>query len=109
MPRLIRLGDYRLEAYLDGNLLIFEHDDRPGVIGAVGTIFGKHQVNIAQMSVGRAVSSPGSHPGGNAIGVLSLDGPPPQPALEEILKAPHMQQVTFIEMPKAGEMPPWLA
>jgi D-3-phosphoglycerate dehydrogenase / 2-oxoglutarate reductase len=104
MPRLIRLGDYRLEAYLDGNLLIFQHDDVPGVIGAVGTIFGKHKVNIAQMSVGRAIGQPG----GKAIGVLSLDGPPPAAALEEILKAPHMQQVNFIEMPKAGELPPWL-
>lgn len=122
MPRLIRLGDYRLEAYLDGNLLIFEHDDVPGVIGAVGTIFGRHNVNIAQMAVGRAINplsgvldapssgeSSGSPNSGVAIGVLSLDGPPPQIALEEILKAPHMRQVHFIEMPKAGELPPWLS
>ena len=40
MPRLILLGDYRLESYLDGILLVFTHDDVPGIIGAVGTIFG---------------------------------------------------------------------
>ena len=40
-------------AYLDGILLIFTHRDMPGVIGKVGNVFGKHRVNIAQMSVGR--------------------------------------------------------
>ena len=78
MPRLIRLGDFRLEAYLDGNLLVFTHNDVPGIIGAVGTIFGKHRVNIAQMSVGRTA------PGGAAIGVLNLDSLPPAPALAEV-------------------------
>ena len=58
MPRLVRLGDFRLEAYLDGNLLVFTHHDVPGIIGAVGTIFGKHNVNIAQMAVGRAAQRP---------------------------------------------------
>ena len=43
MPRLIRLGDFRLEAYLDGILLVFTHNDVPGIIGAVGTIFGNHR------------------------------------------------------------------
>src|SRR5687767_6609025 len=45
MPRLIRLGDFRLEAYLDGILLVFTHHDVPGIIGKVGTIFGNHRVN----------------------------------------------------------------
>lgn len=40
MPRLILLNDHRLEAYLDGNLLIFTHSDVPGIIGRVGTVFG---------------------------------------------------------------------
>jgi D-3-phosphoglycerate dehydrogenase len=66
MPRLIRLDDYRLEAYIDGNLLVFTHADVPGIIGAVGTIFGKHKVNIGQMTVGRAA------PGGIAVGILNL-------------------------------------
>ena len=39
MARLVQLGDYRLEAYLDGILMIFTHRDVPGIIGHVGTIF----------------------------------------------------------------------
>jgi D-3-phosphoglycerate dehydrogenase len=104
MPRLFRLGDYRLEAYLDGKLLIFTHDDVPGIIGRVGTIFGNHRVNIAQMAVGRA----GSAPGGAAIGVLNLDSLPPQAALDEVLAMDHIQSVRVVELPAAGQLPSWL-
>ena len=101
MPRLVRLGDYRLEAYLDGILLIFTHDDVPGIIGSVGTIFGQHNVNIAQMAVGRA----GDAPGGAAIGVLNLDDVPPQAAIDQTLTHPHIRSVQVIRLPAAGERP----
>jgi len=102
MPRLIRLGDFRLEAYLDGNLLVFTHSDVPGIIGFVGTIFGNHRVNIAQMSVGRAA------PGGGAIGVLNLDALPPAAALAEVSAHKGIQSVRTIELPPAGQLPTWL-
>jgi D-3-phosphoglycerate dehydrogenase len=102
MPRLFRLADFRLEAYLDGNLLIFTHDDVPGIIGRVGTIFGQHNVNIAQMAVGRA------NAGGKAIGVLNIDSLPSQAALDELLAHPQIHSVKVIEMPSAGQLPSWL-
>lgn len=104
MPRLILLGEHRLESYLDGNLFIFTHDDVPGIIGAVGTTFGKHNVNIAQMAVGRA----GDGPGGTAIGVLNLDGVPPQEAIDAVLQLPAVQSVNVIQLPAAGDGPAWL-
>ena len=104
MPRLVRVQDFILEAYLDGILFVFHHDDVPGIIGKVGTIFGAHNVNIAQMSVGRASNEPGSA----AIGVLNLDSQPPQAAIDEVLAHPHIQSVSVVELPAAGELPPWL-
>ena len=101
--RLIELRE-ALEAYLDGYLLIFNHGDVPGVIGSVGTIFGKHGVNIGQMSVGRASDKPG----GSAIGVLYLDSQPPQAAIDEVAAHPHVQRVKIIQLPNAGQMPPWM-
>ena len=80
MPRLVQKGNCRLESYLDGILMIFAHRDMPGVIGKVGSIFGRHRVNIAQMSVGRATDKPG----GEAIGILALDSAPPAEALAEV-------------------------
>lgn len=102
MPRLIRLDDYRLEAYIDGNLLVFTHSDVPGIIGAVGTIFGKHKVNIGQMTVGRAA------PGGLAVGILNLDSVPPQEAIDEVLAHPSIQSVRVVSLPAAGKLPSWL-
>jgi len=104
MPRLVQLGECRLESYLDGILMIFAHGDRPGVIGKVGNVFGKHQVNIAQMSVGRA----SDQPGGEAIGVLALDSQPPAEALAEILTQPHIHGAWIVKLPKAGEVPAWM-
>ena len=98
------MDDDRLEAYLDGNLLIFTHLDVPGIIGKVGTAFGKHEVNIAQMSVGRATDKPGGH----AIGVLNLDSQPTQAALDEMMAIDAIDKIQTIELPAAGALPVWL-
>ncbi|MCA9101949.1 MAG: phosphoglycerate dehydrogenase, partial [Planctomycetales bacterium] len=103
--RLVRLGEFRLESYLDGILFIFEHNDVPGIVGSVGTIFGRHQVNIAQMSVGRA----GEEPGGLSIGVLNLDTVPPEDAIAEVLKHPDIERVSVIKLPPQGVCPSWMS
>jgi D-3-phosphoglycerate dehydrogenase len=102
MPRLVALDDFRLEAYLDGYLLVFRHHDVPGIIGAVGTIFGRHGVNIAQMAVGRAA------PGGEAIGVLNLDSEPSMEALADVRKLPAITSANVVHLPPAGHLPAWL-
>ena len=86
---------------MDGIMLIFTHRDVPGMIGYIGTIFGKHQVNIAQMTVGRQTA------GGEAIGVLNLDQPPPEDALQEVRAHPQITSVSVVKLPAAGAMLPW--
>jgi len=108
MPRLVALDDYRLEAYLDGCLLIFRHQDVPGIIGAVGTICGQHGVNIGQMAVGRAGDSPAAGPGGEAIGILNLDAEPTPAALDDIRQHAAISAAHVIHLPPAGELPTWL-
>jgi D-3-phosphoglycerate dehydrogenase len=99
--RLVQLGPYHLDAYMDGILLLFTHKDVPGLIGFIGTIFGKHNVNIAQMTVGRQL------PGGEAIAVLNLDSQPPEAALAEVRANPKITSLSVVQLPAAGEMPPW--
>ena len=99
--RLVQLGPYHLDAYMDGIMLLFTHRDVPGLIGFIGTIFGKHQVNIAQMTVGRQL------PGGEAIAVLNLDSQPPEAALSEVRGHPKITSLSVVQLPPAGEMPPW--
>ncbi|MBM3953113.1 MAG: phosphoglycerate dehydrogenase [Planctomycetes bacterium] len=102
MPRLVQLEGHRLEAYLDGILLVFTHQDVPGIIGRVGTIFGGLGVNIAQMTVGRAA------PGGDAIGVLNLDSAPSAEALAAVAECPGIKSARVVTLPPAGRLPGWL-
>jgi D-3-phosphoglycerate dehydrogenase len=99
--RLVQLGPYHLDAIMDGVMLIFTHRDMPGLIGHIGTIFGKHGVNIASMTVGR------QQPGGEAIAVLNLDSPPPEEALTEVKNHSQISSLSVVKLPPAGEMPVW--
>ena len=103
MPRLVQLEGHRLEAYLDGVLLVFTHQDVPGIIGRVGTALGGLGVNIAQMTVGR------SAPGGDAIGVLNLDQEPSAEALAALASCPGIRSTRVVKLPPAGQLPCWLA
>src|SRR4029077_14800713 len=99
--RLVQLGSYHLDAIMDGIMLLFTHRDVPGLIGFIGTIFGKHKVNIAQMTVGR------QQPGGEAIAVLNLDNPPPKEALDEVRAHEKISSLSVVQLPAAGQMPAW--
>jgi D-3-phosphoglycerate dehydrogenase len=104
LPRLVRKGDFRLESYLEGTLMIMSHRDMPGVVGKVGSIFGAHRVNIAHMSVGRG----SDRPGGEAIGVLVLDSPPPAEALAQVLALGEIASASVVTLPPAGKLPAWM-
>jgi D-3-phosphoglycerate dehydrogenase len=103
MPRIVQLEGQRLEAYLDGILLVFTHQDVPGIIGRVGNAFGQSGINIAQMTVGR------STPGGDAIGVLNLDQEPSPEAVAAVAACPGVKSVRVVKLPPAGQLPSWLA
>ena len=55
-PRLVMVDDHRVDVPPAGHMLVVRNDDRPGMIGKVGTIVGEAGVNIADMDVGTAVS-----------------------------------------------------
>jgi D-3-phosphoglycerate dehydrogenase len=99
--RLVQLGPYHLDSFMDGVMMLFTHRDVPGLIGFIGTLFGKHGVNIAQMTVGRQT------PGGEAIAVLNLDSLPPDEAVREVQAHPQISSVSVVKLPPAGQMPPW--
>lgn len=101
--RLVQFGANRMDAHMDGVLLIFTHRDVPGLIGHIGTICGKHGVNIAQMNVGRQSQ------GGEAIAILNLDALPPEAVIQEIASHPQIHAVTVMDLPPAGQMPSWFA
>jgi len=105
MPRLVMVNDYQLEGYLDGNLLFIDHQDKPGVIGALGFTLGKRNLNINSMSVGRRSAQ---KPGGQSIGILALDGAPDAQVLKEIEALPQVTKVYSVKLPSADALPDWM-
>ncbi len=89
-PRLVRLDDYRLDALPRGSLVLVYNEDRPGVIGALGTCLGSHGVNIAGMYNGRVA------PGGKAICLVNLDGVASKAILDDLQHLPHVLSVRQI-------------
>jgi len=77
-PRLVRLDEYHLDAIPEGPVLIVSNDDRPGMVGRIGTVLGDAAVNIAYLSLGRDRS------GGRAIAILNLDSPLPDTVLKAV-------------------------
>ncbi len=77
-PRIVRINDMPVEAIPAGVLFIMTNADRPGIVGWIGTIMGKHGVNIASMSLGR------DKQGGRALTVINLDSAPGDAVLAEI-------------------------
>ncbi len=102
--RLVRLGSFGLDAYLDGMLLIYRHRDVPGLIGFIGTVMGRHHVNIAHMALGRERNEPG----GDAVAVLNLDNEPSPQALEEVRQHAEVTGLEVVKLPPAGAPLPWL-
>ena len=68
-PRLVQIDDYEVEAVPEGVLLITKHDDKPGVVGALGDVLGKAKVNISRMHVGNSTQD------GSAIAVIGVSSP----------------------------------
>jgi D-3-phosphoglycerate dehydrogenase len=66
-PRLVRLDGIEVEAPLEGTMIVIRNNDLPGVIGEVGSILGRHGVNIASFALGRDRD--------RAVGVVNVDAP----------------------------------
>jgi D-3-phosphoglycerate dehydrogenase / 2-oxoglutarate reductase len=80
-PRIVNVDDHTTDVPPAAHMLVVRNDDRPGMIGLVGTVLGDAGVNIADMDVGRS-ASPGS-----AIMVLATTEPAPVHVLERLRAA----------------------
>jgi D-3-phosphoglycerate dehydrogenase len=70
-PRIVLIDGFWVDVPVEGHLLLTKHQDKPGLVGRVGTLLGEHDVNISSMQVGRL------HPRGQALMILTLDDPVP--------------------------------
>jgi D-3-phosphoglycerate dehydrogenase len=85
-PRIIQVKGINMEAELGPYMLYTTNADKPGYIGAVGTLFGEAGVNVATFNLGR------DEPGGNAIALIETDAPISDEVLDCVRKLPHVMQ-----------------
>ncbi|MGN7468899.1 phosphoglycerate dehydrogenase [Brevibacillus sp. SAFN-007a] len=90
--RIVKIDDFSIDVAPEGYLLYIHHNDRPGVIGRVGSILGDNNVNIATMQVGRR------DVGGEAIMMLSVDKPLTPELLDTMGELAEVKSVTQIEL-----------
>ena len=67
LPRIVAVDGYELEVVPRGHMIFLTNNDKPGVIGNIGTVLGKCRVNIAGMHLGREIE------GGTALALLLID------------------------------------
>ena len=91
-PRLVRINKFRLEAVPEGHMLFIYNTDRPGVIGAIGTTIGQHNINIARMTVGQEKER-----GQNVI-LLTTDTPLTPECLMAVRELPHVAEAIQLEL-----------
>ncbi|HEV7255404.1 MAG TPA: phosphoglycerate dehydrogenase [Mesorhizobium sp.] len=83
-PRFIQIKGINLDAEVGQHMLYTTNADLPGIIGLLGTVCGRNGVNIANFHLGR------NRPGGDAIALLYLDAPFPEPVLKELRADPKI-------------------
>lgn len=91
-PRICSIDAMRVDAKPEGWMLVCMNEDKPLIIGRVGTVIGESGVNIANLMLGRNAQ------GGTALTVLNLDAPLDDATMERILKVPHVTDARLVAL-----------
>jgi len=85
--RIIEIDGFNIEMTPQGAVLIIFNEDKPGVIGSVGTVCGKHNINICTMGVGQKPAEQ------KATLAVSLDKEPDEKVVEELGKLDFVNEI----------------
>ena len=92
LPRIIGIDGFNIEMTPQGPVVVIFNDDKPGVIGSVGTICGKHNINICTMGVGQKPAEQ------KAILAVSLDKEPDAKVLDELSKLDFVNEIYLCKL-----------
>jgi len=92
-PRVVEINGYHLDMVPAGEMVLLQNDDRPGMIGMVGTEFGKAGVNIADMAISRRDGDD------TAFMVFRIDNAAPEELLNWLPKQPGIRKVATVKLP----------
>ncbi len=91
-PRIVHIAGHNVETNPAGRFLFVENDDRPGIVGVIGTSLGQAGVNIANMSLSRTDDR------SRAVTVIEIDQEPPTSLVEALKATPGILRVLVIEL-----------
>lgn len=91
-PRIVEIDNLYVDTNINGHFLIVRNDDRPGIVGAVGTQLGNEKVNIANLSLARNKTQ------GNALTVIEVDEPLSSETMEKIRSIPGITLTTGVSL-----------
>jgi D-3-phosphoglycerate dehydrogenase len=94
-PKIVRLRDLDIEFSPEGYVVILSYEDRPGVVGRIGSILGRLNVNIASMHVGRHAKR------GRAVMVLILDDELTEDQLTEVGRTVEADMIRLVDLSRA--------
>jgi D-3-phosphoglycerate dehydrogenase len=92
-PRVIDVKGIPLESKLGEHMLYITNNDKPGVIGDIGTTTAERGINIANMHLGRDIET------GNAIALLEVDETPKDIDLDHMRSLPNINDVQYLHFP----------
>jgi D-3-phosphoglycerate dehydrogenase len=85
VPKIVEIKGMALEADFHPVVLFINNSDKPGFIGALGTMLGDAQINIATFHLGR------EGPGLEAIAIVGVDQVVPEPIVAKLKALPHVR------------------
>ncbi len=91
-PRIVFIDTFKVEIVPSGELLFIYNNDKPGVIGNIGMLLSKNNINIARMHFGRET------PGGKAISVVTIDTPATPKIISNIKRLPNILSIKQISL-----------
>jgi D-3-phosphoglycerate dehydrogenase len=91
-PRIVRIDDFELEAHAGGHILVMHNKDKPGVVGAVGSLLGSNGINIARMQLGLDYEKR------EAVALIQVDERVPDNVLEKFAALENIIWVKQIEL-----------
>ena len=90
--RIVHISGHNVETSPNGRFLFVENDDRPGIVGLIGTSLGNAAVNIANMALSRSVDH------SRAVTVIEVDTAPPTSLLEQLKHTAGIIRVLSFEL-----------
>ncbi len=91
-PRIVKINNVYVETTPDGYMLFINNNDKPGIVGAIGTVLAENKINIASITLGREKA------GGLAISVVNVDSKVSEKVLETLRKTKNILFVKLIKV-----------